>query len=169
MWRRMLVAMLPLAAGLLGGTLVRPAVLQAQKLAATLKAQSVTAEFMRIVGVDTLDTGADRIRLGTQWSGDGADIQLLAPDGQTNRVVISSGGISVPDPDGSGMNIYNQSGVPVARLGMGRGPLGNQPLTNLLFLADQDGHRRILLSVDQSGTPSIKLLDAQGNVTWHAP
>jgi hypothetical protein len=39
---------------------------------------------------------------------------------------------------------------------MGRGPLGNQPLTTLLFLADQDGHRRILLSVDQAGTPSIK-------------
>jgi hypothetical protein len=169
MRRKALVAMLPLAAGLLGGTLARPVVLEAQKLAATFMGESVTAEFMRIVGVDTLGTGADRIRLGTQWDGQGADIQLLGPDGETNRVVISSGGISVPDPDGSGMNIYNQSGIPVARLGTGRGPLGNQPLTNLLFLADQDGHRRILLSVDQYGTPSIKLLDAQGHVTWSAP
>jgi len=161
--------MLPFAAGLLGGALARPVVLEAQKLAATVMAESVTAEFMRIVGADTLSTGADRIRLGTQWDGQGADIQLLGPDGQTNRVVISSGGINVPDPDGSGMNIYNQSGIPVARLGMGRGPQGNQPLANLLFLADQDGHRRILLSVDQYGTPSIKLLDAQGHIIWSAP
>jgi hypothetical protein len=161
--------MLPFAAGLLGGVLARPVVLEAQKLAATIMAESVTAEFMRIVGADTLGADADRIRLGTQWDGQGADIQLLAPDGQTNRVVISSGGINVPDPDGSGMNIYNQNGIPVARLGMGRGPQGNQPLANLLFLADQDGHRRILLSVDQYGTPSIKLLDAQGHITWSAP
>ena len=167
--RKLFVAMLPFAAGLLGGVLARPVVLQAQRLAATLKAESVTAELMRVVGADTLGAGEDRIRLGTQWDGQGADIQLLGPDGQTSRLVISSGGINVPDPDGSGMNIYNQSGIPVARLGMGRGPLGNQPLTNLLFLADQDGHRRILLSVDQYGTPSIKLLDAQGHITWSAP
>lgn len=169
MRRTILGAMLPFAAGLLGGVLGRPAVLGAQQLAATLMAQSVTAGFMRIVGTDTLGTGADRIQMATQWDGEGADIRLLGPDGQTNRVVISSGGINVPDPDGAGMNVYNQSGVPVARLGMGRGPQGNQPLTNLLFLTDQDGHRRILLSVDQNGTPSIKLLDAQGNVTWKTP
>lgn len=169
MRRKVFVAMLPFAAGLLGGVLARPVVLEAQKLAATIMAESVTAEFMRVLGADTLGTGADRIRLGTQWDGRGADIQLLGPDGQTSRLVISSGGINVPDPDGSGMNIYNQSGIPVARLGMGRGPLGNQPLANLLFLADQDGHRRILLSVDQYGTPSIKLLDAQGHITWSAP
>ena len=166
---KLLGAMLPLAAGLLGGVLARPVILEAQKLAATIKAESVTAQFMRIVGADTLGTGEDRIQLGTRWDGQGADIQLLGPDGQTSRLVISSGGINVPDPDGSGMNIYNQNGIPVARLGMGRGPQGNQPLANLLFLADQDGHRRIVLSVDQYGTPSIKLLDAQGHITWSAP
>ena len=169
MRRTILGAMLPFAAGLLGGVLGRPAVLGAQHLAATLMAQSVTAGFMRVVGADTLGTGADHIQMATQWDGEGADIRLLGPDGQTSRVVISSGGINVPDPDGAGMNVYNQSGVAVARLGMGRGPQGNQPLTNLLFLTDQDGHRRILLSVDQNGTPSIKLLDAQGNVTWKTP
>jgi hypothetical protein len=169
MRRKVLGAMLPLTAGLLGGVLARPAVLEAQHLAATLNAGSVTAEFMRIVGSDFLGTGVDRILMGTQWDGQGADIDLLAPDGQTRRLVLSSGGIDVPDPDGSGMNVYNQNGVVVARLGMGHGPQGNQPLTNLLFLADQDGHRRILLSVDRFGTPSIKLLDAQGNVTWHVP
>ena len=169
MRRKISGAMLPLAAGLLGGVLARPAVLEAQHLAATLNAASVTAAFMKIVGADSLGTGEDRILMGTQWHGQGADIDLLGPDGQTRRLVLSSGGIDVPDPDGSGMNVYNQSGVVIARLGVGHGPLGNQPLTNLLFLSDQEGHRRILLSVDQFGNPSIKLLDAQGNVTWHVP
>lgn len=162
-------AMLPLAAGLLGGICSQPLVAEAQKLAARLKAESVTAEFMRIVGAATLDVSQDRIQLGTQWAGQGADIRLLGPDGQTRRVVVSSGGIDVPDPDGAGMNVYNQNGVTVGRFGMGRGPLGNQPLTNLLFLSDQAGHRRILLAVDQNGNPSIKLLDAEGHVVWSAP
>jgi len=168
MRRKILGAMLPFVAGLLGGVLSGPVAVEAQKLAATVMAESVTAQFMRVIGADTLDAGADRIQLATQWDGQGADIRLLAPDGQTSRVVISSGGINVPDPDGSGMNIYNQLGIPVARLGMGRGPLGNQPLANLLFLADQNGRRRIVLSVDQNGTPSIRILDAQGNVIWSA-
>jgi hypothetical protein len=167
--RKLLGAVMPFAAGLIGGVLAQPVVLEAQRLAATLMAQSVTAEFMRVVGADTLAPDSDRIQLGTQWGGQGADIRLLSPDGQTNRLVISSGGINVPDADGSGMNIYNQSGVVVARLGMGRGPVGNQPLSNLLFLSDQNGSRRILLSVDANGTPSIKLLDAQGRVVWSAP
>ena len=169
MRRKILGAMLPFVAGLLGGGLARPVILEAQHLASTLMAQSVTAEFMRVVGADFLGTGADRIQMGTQWDGQGADIRLVGPDGQTPRLIISSGGINVPDPDGSGLQIHNQSGIPVARLGMGHGPQGTQPLTNLLFLTDQDGHRRILLSVDQYGTPSIKLLDAQGNITWRAP
>ena len=169
MRRQIAGAMLSLAAGLVGGALARPAVLEAQRLASTLMAESVTAAFLRIVGTDTLGTGGDRVQLRTEWDGQGADIDLLAPDGQTRRLVLSSGGIDVPDPDGSGMQFYNQNGVVVGRFGMGHGPLGNLPLTNVLFLADQDGHRRILLSVDQSGNPSIKLLDAQGNVTWHVP
>jgi hypothetical protein len=78
MRRKVLVAMFPLAGGLLGGALARPVVLEAQRLAAALRSESVTAEFMRIVGVDTLGTGVDRIRLGTQWDGQGADIQLLS-------------------------------------------------------------------------------------------
>lgn len=161
--------MLPMLAGFVGGICSQPMAVEAQKLAARLKAESITAEFMRVVGADTVSAGDDRIQLATQWGGQGADIRLLAPDGQTKRVIISSGGIEVPDADGAGMNVYNLNGVTVARLGMGHGPLGNQPLTNLLFLSDQEGHRRILLSVDQSGRPSIKLLDAQGNVTWTTP
>src|SRR5690242_3354420 len=109
MRRKVLGAMLPLACGLLGGILARPAVVEAQHLAATLKAGSVTAEFMRIVGADFLGTGEDRVLMGTQWDGQGADIDLLAPDGQTRRLVLSTGGIDVHDPDGSGMSVYNQN------------------------------------------------------------
>jgi hypothetical protein len=169
MRRKVFVGMLPLVAGLVGGAFAQPVILEAQKLAATLRAESVTAEFMRIVGADTVGAGTDRVQLGTQWNGQGADIRLLAPDGQTPRLIVSSGGINAPDPDGSGLNIYNQSGVPVARLGMGRGPLGNQPVNNLLFLADQNGNRRIVLSVDQNGTPSIQLLNADHSVRWSTP
>ena len=164
MRHKFLALSLPFAAGLLGGMTVGPVMLQAQRLEATLRAESVTAEFMRVVGA-----GSDRIQLATQWDGAGSDIRLLGPDGQTRRLVISSGGIDVPDPDGSGMNVYNQSGVVVARLGQGRGPLGNQPLTNLLFLSDQNGRRRILLAVDSNGNPTIRLLDAFGNTIWSAP
>jgi hypothetical protein len=167
--RKITGALLVLVGGAIGGILTQPAVAAAQKLMATLMAKSVTAEFMNIVAGDRVRIDGDRIQLATQWSGDGADIRLLAPDGQTRRVVVSSGGIDVPDPDGAGMNVYNQNGVTVGRFGMGRGPLGNQPLTNLLFLSDQEGHRRILLAVDQNGNPSIKLLDAQGQVIWSAP
>jgi hypothetical protein len=165
MRRKFWTVLLPLTAGVLGGSIAQPLMLQAQRLEANLMAESVTAEFMRTVApVDK----SDRIQLATQWDDDGSDIRLLGPDGQTRRLVISSGGIDAIDPDGSGMNIYNKNGVVVGRLGQGRGPLGDQPLTNLLFLSDQNGRRRILLSVDANGNPNIKLMDASGNVLWSA-
>ena len=167
--RHTLAMLLPFVAGLLGGTLARPLAVQAQRLEAALRAESVTAQFMRVVGVDTAVAGSDRIQLATQWDGDGPNVRLLGPDGQTKRVVISAGGIEVPDPDGSGMNVYNQNGVVVGRFGQGRGPLGNQPLRNLMFLSDQNGKQRIVLAVDSSGNPTIRLMDALGNVIWSAP
>ena len=169
MQHKFLAALLPFAAGLLGGTIAQPLVAQAQRLKATLWAESVTAQFMRVVGSDSNVAGSDRIQLGTQWDYAGPNVRLLGPDGQTRRVVISSGGIEVPDPDGAGMNVYNQSGVVVGRFGQGRGPLGNQPLRNLLFLSDQNGKQRILLAVDSSGNPTIRLMDAFGNIIWSAP
>ena len=168
MRHRFLAVLLPFAAGLLGGIVARPLVVQAQRLEATLMAESVTAQLMRVVGAHNV-AGSDRIQLATQWGGAGPNVRLLGPDGQTRRVVISAGGIEVPDPDGSGMNVYNQNGVVVGRFGQGRGPLGNQPLRNLLFLSDQNGKQRILLAVDSSGNPTIRLMDAFGNIIWSAP
>jgi hypothetical protein len=168
MRHKFLAVLLPFAAGLFGGMVARPLAVQAQRLEATLMAESVTARFMRVVGADSDVAGSDRIQLATQWDGAGPNVRLLGP-GQTRRVVISAGGIEVPDPDGSGMNVYNQNGVVVGRFGQGRGPLGNQPLRNLLFLSDQNGKQRILLAVDSSGNPTIRLLDAFGNVIWSAP
>ena len=167
--RHKLTMLLPFAAGLLGGIVAQPLAAQAQRLEAALRAESVTAHFMRVVGASSDVPGNDRIQLATQWNGDGPNVRLLGPDGQTRRVVISAGGIDVNDPDGSGMNVYNQNGVIVGRFGQGRGPLGNQPLRNLMFLSDQNGRQRILLAVDSSGNPTIRLMDAFGNIIWSAP
>ncbi len=169
MRQRFWAALLPFAAGLLGGTVAPPLVVQAQRLEATLMAESVTAKFMRVVGADSDDGSSDRIQLATQWDGAGPNVRLLGPDGKTRRVVISAAGIEVPDADGAGMTVYNQNGVVVGRFGQGRGPLGNQPLRNLLFLSDQNGKQRILLAVDANGNPTIRLMDAFGNVIWSAP
>jgi hypothetical protein len=169
MRRKFLAVLLPFAAGLLGGIVAPPLVVQAQRLEATLMAESVTAQFMRVVGSANGVAGSDRIQLATQWDGDGPNVRLLGPDGKTRRVVLSAGGIDVPDPDGSGMNVYNQNGVVVGRFGQGRGPLGNQPLRNLMFLSDQNGRQRILLAVDANGNPAIRLMDVFGNVIWSAP
>ena len=169
MRHKFLATLLPFAAGLLGGTIAQPLAVQAQRLEAALRAESVTAQFMRVIGADSDVPGSDRIQLATQWDGAGPNVRLLSADGQTRRVVISAGGIDVPDPDGSGMNVYNQHGVVVGRFGQGRGPLGNQPLRNLLFLSDQTGKQRIVLAVDSSGNPTIRLLDAFGNIIWSAP
>jgi len=38
-----------------------------------------------------------------------------------------------------------------------------------LTLNDQSGHPRARILVADDGTPSISLLDANGNVTWSAP
>jgi hypothetical protein len=166
---RLLATVLPFAAGLLGGTFTYPALLQAQKLAAALKADSVTAKTVTVVGSDTAEPGSDRVRLFSNWDGAGSDISLLASDGMTPRMVMASGGISGFDPAASGINIYAEDGTQVARFGIGHGPLGNQPLTTVLTLFDTSGHQRIRLQVPEAGNPSIRLLDAQGNVIWSAP
>lgn len=169
MHRKLFAAALPFAAGLLGGTLAHPAIVQAQRLAATLKADSVTAQSITVVGSDRAEPGSDRVRLFTQWDGAGSDISLLGTDGTTRRMVLASGGIDIFDPAASGINIYAENGTQVARLGIGHGPLGNLPLSTNMILFDTNGSQRIRLRVPEVGNPSIQILDAQGNVIWSAP
>lgn len=169
MSRRLLAAALPCAAGLLGGALAGPAILEAQRLAASLKASTVTAQSLTVVGSDTAEPGSERVQLFTQWNGEGGDIALLGADGITRRIVLASGGIGAYDPAAAGINIYAEDGTQVARLGIGRGPHGNQPLSTVLSLFDTSGRSRIQLRVPEAGTPSIRILDVQGNVVWSAP
>jgi hypothetical protein len=161
MKRIFVASVLPFVSAFLGGVLAYPAVLDAQN--GRIRMQSVTAESATIVGADT-----DRIQLGTQWEGRGGIMNWFAPDG-VRRLAVGTGGINVEDPEGSGINIYAADGNLVARLGTGHGPLGTLPLSTSLFLFDQNRHQRIRLSVAENGTPVIQLLDAAGNVIWHAP
>jgi hypothetical protein len=121
------------------------------------------AEALTIVGA-----GSDRAQFITQWDGQGSELYYLDPDG-TRRLVIGVGGIDAVDPDGSGISVFARDGTAVARFGMGRGPLGNLPLSTSLILWDPQGQPRVRISVAADGTPVMQLLDADGTVTWSAP
>ena len=71
-------------------------------------------------------------------------------------------------PDVAGFAVLNPDGTPAAALGAGRGSQGTLPLTNNLVLFDLQGRPRVVLLVAADGTPSMQLLDANGNVTWRA-
>jgi hypothetical protein len=156
----LLAGVLPFVSAFLGGSLalalVVPMVVDAQE--ARIRAESVS-----VIGA-----GTDRISLTTKWDGAGGELDLLAPDG-TTRLIIGAGGITVPDPAGSGMNVVAEDGTQLARFGTGHGPLGNLPLTTQMFLNDLNGQTRIRLSVAEDGTPRIFLYDEDGAVAWSAP
>jgi hypothetical protein len=134
----------------LASTTVVPAVISAQD--ARLRAERVT-----VVG----DNGADRIDLA---NGPGVNTAVQVNDAQgVRRAGFNTGGLLAGnDPDGSGFNVWTADGIPVVRLGTGRGPTGDGPLRNILYLADWQGQIRTRLNVDQNGEPSIELLDASG-------
>jgi hypothetical protein len=64
--------------------------------------------------------------------------------------------------------VLNPNGTPAGVLGAARGTQGNLPLANVLVLFDQQGSPRVVLEVSEEGTPSIRMLDAAGSVTWSA-
>jgi hypothetical protein len=142
--------------GLVTAWVVLPPVIEAQEA-------RIRAEALTVVGA-----GSDRAQFVTQWDGQGSELYYLDPDG-TRRLVIGVGGIEVFDPDGSGISVFDRSGTAVARFGMGRGPLGNLPLSTSLILWDQDGRTRVRISVAEDGTPVMQMLDADGAVSWSAP
>ncbi len=142
--------------GVAAAWLLVPPLLQAQET-------RIRAEMLTIVGAES-----DRAQFVTQWEGRGSELYYLDPDG-TRRLVIGVGGIDAEDPDGSGMSVFTRDGTPVARFGMGRGPLGNLPLSTSLILWDQQGQPRVRISVADDGTPVMQLLNADGTVVWSAP
>ena len=142
---------------LVASTLAVPAVVGAQEA-------RIRAEQLTIVG----DNGADRINLITR-PGVNSEVQVADTNG-IRRASFNTGGFTFGnDPDAAGFNIWAPNGATsVMRLGMGRGPAGDQPLTTRLSLSDQQGQPRILLLLAEDGTPSIRMLDASGTVTWDA-
>src|SRR5215211_8867336 len=117
------------------------------------------AERVTVVG----DNGAERIDLA---NGPGLNSAVQVNDANgVRRAGFNTGGLLAGnDPDGSGFNVWAADGTtPMVRLGTGRGPTGTGPLRNLLFLTDQQGQMRIRLSVDENGTPTMEMLDANGN------
>jgi len=156
----LLTSVLSFVSALLGGAItawiVLPPLVNAQET--RLRADALT-----IVGA-----GSNRAEFVTQWEGRGSELYFLDPDG-TRRLVLGVGGIDVSDPAGSGVSVYAEDGTPVARFGMGRGPLGNLPLSTSLILWDQQGQPRVRISVPENGTPVMQLLDADGTVLWSAP
>jgi hypothetical protein len=111
-----------------------------------------------VVGLD----GGERLRL-TQGPGAAEGIDVLDPDGVR---IIRLGSVSQPNAN---LELYAGDGTRVIRLGTGSGPQGDQPVQTALSLADLQGKERARINIAEDGTPSIRLLDADGNVTWSAP
>jgi hypothetical protein len=136
-------------------TVALPSAVAAQE--ATLHAdQSVT------VGPN----GVDRIRLA-MGQGIMATVQVLGTDGR-RRAQMGAGGPTGNEPETAVFGLFAQDGTTLARLGTRRTPTSNAAGVDLA-LADSDGHLRLDLVVDENGTPSIQMFDADGNVTWTAP
>jgi hypothetical protein len=134
---------------------VPPAVVEAQE--GRIRAEAVT-----VFG----DNNVDRVRL---QSGPGFAAAMQVLDSQGTVRVQAATGHPRPDADqgqrlaAAGLSIWSQEGTLIGRLGtpqVGEG-IG-------VFLFDSEERVRIRLRVAGDGTPSIVMLDAEGNVTWSA-
>jgi hypothetical protein len=167
-------------------TLALPGLVDAQ-------ATRIRAEQLTLVG----DNGADRVQL-QPGPGVGAYMRVLDTDGrvrigigtggpaalggmrpdasavsvldsnQTLRASIGVGGALQTQPESVSFAWWDSAGTQAGALGLGRGPQGDRPLSNILVLNDEEGRGRVLLRVADDGTPSIQMMDANGNVTWSA-
>jgi hypothetical protein len=107
------------------------------------------------------DNGADRVILQS-GPDHHASMRLLDRDGK-RWAAFTIGGGRGDMPGYVGLNIFNADSVNIARFGTAPGGRAMQVLLN-----DQQGKPRLRLQVAEDGTPSIELLDADGNVTWRA-
>ena len=117
----------------------------------------VRAEEFVVVG----ENGADRVIL---QSGPGihASMRLFDADGKRVAAVTVGGGQG-ERPGYVGLNIFNDQGVNVLRVGTADRFSGTHVLMN-----DNQGRTRLRLAVAEDGAPSIELLDAEGKVIWRA-
>lgn len=117
----------------------------------------VRAQEFVVVG----ENGGDRVIV---QSGPGihASVRLIDEDGK-RLAAFTMGGGQGERPGYVGINIFNYEGANVLRVGTDTNFAGTHVLLN-----DNQGDTRLRLAVAADGTPSIELLDAQGNVTWRA-
>src|SRR4051812_33084488 len=120
------------------------------------------AEQVAIVGYQ----GADRIRLAAA-PGIAAGMLVLDANGVVRaRTATGMGRLGTGDePTHAGFNVYHENGNSGGRLGVTEIP----SMRSQLLLNDLEGRARVLLRVAEDGTPTILLLDANGNVIWRAP
>jgi hypothetical protein len=124
---------------------------------------SLRASQLSIAG----DSGADRILLEASPGPDEGALKLLDANGMS-RVAMEMGGPKGDDPNAYGFHLRAADGTIVGNLGTARNAAGEDTGITLT-LNDQSGHSRVRILVADDGTPSISLLDADGNVTWSAP
>lgn len=141
---------------LLALTLVTPVV------ASTLETR-IQAERFYITDAD----GRDRVALRTV-PGISAGVAVNDTNGVA-RISINTGGARTGgiNLEAVGLNVNASDGTQIGRLGTINTPEGTVAGMRLA-LNDRQGTPRIRLTVAEDGTPSIQMLDANGNVTWSA-
>lgn len=162
----------------LAAALVLPGMVEAEE--ARIRAESIT-----LVG----DNGVDRVRLHVGGDGN-PSIELLGGDG-SERIRLQTGpgiaaGVTLFDPQGGprvqldaggaptggtlpgdvGFNVFADDGTQIIRLGTAA-PAAGGGVT--FALRDPEGRNRIRLGVASDGTPSIRVLEADGSLIWTAP
>jgi len=140
--------------GILAFSLVAPSLVAAQEN--RIRADSFTVQDA---------SGADRVRM-QQGPGELATVQIVGLNGQ-NRLGLVYGGPTGENPASVGVRFYNPEHLSRGFLGVLDTPPTNQDA--ILQLQDDQGRIRLLLAVSPEGEPSIRMLDADGNVTWSAP
>jgi hypothetical protein len=121
------------------------------------EAAKIRAAEVTIVG----ENGADRVILQS-GPDHHASMRLLDKEGQ-RWAAFTIGGGRGDTPGYVGLNVFNADNTMIARFGTTPGGRAMQVLLN-----DQQGRPRLRLQVAEDGTPSIEMLDAEGNVTWRA-
>lgn len=156
----LLCGMASFGMGFLGSVL---ALILAAPAVAGAQATRIQAEQFYIADAD----GRDRIILRTE-PGISAGVGVADTNGM-QRVFMAIGGSRARGgmvPEAAGFNVNASDGTQIVRLGTGPfEPAGDG--TNLV-LSDRQGRSRVVLVVSSDGTPSIQMLDADGNLTWSA-